>query len=1217
MADNNNPIRYKDLVSPDDSIEKLIQQLDELSDTYRNALKNIKAEAIRLNEVLKSVSGATEAGRNTTRKAATDADKLARAHRDLAFAESDNAVKLAELKNAQREANEINKLTVKLNQSAEGSYNKLSAQYSLNKIYLNNMTVAEREATEEGKELVAQTKAIYDEMNRLQKVTGKSQLNVGNYPEVAQVFGNYGDKVKEYLGLNNEFGNSLITMAQNGEGAKGMFTAIGDGAKALGRTLLTLLANPVFLAIAGIAGVGVAFKFWFDYNQGLIEATRLTQQFTGKTGDDLKFMRNEVQALADTYGKDFKEVLQASNAVALQFGISQEEALKTVKDGFLAGADANGEYLQTLKEYPTFFKEAGLSAREFVAITTQANKSGIYSDKAVDTIKEGNLRIREMTKATADALTGIGLNYKELQTNLQNGSMTTFDVMQMVSEKLNELPESSAAVGTAIADIFGGPGEDAGLQYLKTLKDIDTNLDTVKDNAGELAKIQEEQLKSQVELQNVISGLFDMTGGTFEMMTAKAKIFVNDAMVKIIKSIVDVINYFIRLYNDSVAFRVVVAALIANFQLMWDTVKALFSYMIENIKIIGDALHGAFTLNWDEVKGAYARWGQNLKTLVQTSLKNTHSAIKSGVNNINKNVEEIKIPVAVEPVGETPAAKPKGGGKPTKIADYTKPDKTKDNSKELEQIRKKNLDLLRKYQDAELELETNEFEKRRKKTLYNYERQREDLKYQLENEKDLTKEGRKAITDLIAVSKKQETAELTKIQNDQDVFLLDKQKQAIQLRLEATRKGSEQEYKLKLELIEKERQLELLQNRTRTPENQQSETEINQKYNVKVSGTNDEFLKLQMQRFDILQEMEQSEFDLMRNSEARKTKFRLEAEKARLLKILELNKQMGNKLSDEEIKIIQNTIQKIDNEMSQADKGKGKDIYDLLGINLDDDAKQAINDSVSFAIGQIGNVLAAKVQAAEKAIEANQREVDASQSRLDAELLARANGYANDVAFAQKELDNDRKNLEKAQKDKEKAVKQQQALDTISQTSSLVTATANIWAALSGIKIVGPILALAAIGTMWASFGAAKIKAAQITKKRNAETYGDGTLQYLAGGSHQSGNDIDLGSKPDGTKRRAEGGELMAIFNKRSSRKFRSILPGLVRSINDGSFVSKYMNSFKGSEGINLTIPGETQDMSQLKKDVAEIRDQGKRRYYSDGSGTTEVYKNLKRRITR
>ena len=551
MADNNNPIKYSDLISPDNSITDLIKQLDELSDTYTNALKNIKAEAIQLAEILKKVSGATEDGRKTTKKAADDAERLARAQRDLAFAESENAKKLAELKLAQQEANQINKLIVKINQSAEGSYNRLSAQYSLNKIYLNNMTKAERENTEEGRKLVAQTKEIYEEMKRLQEATGKFQLNVGNYTEASDAIIAYGDKLKETLGLNSAFGESLLALGRGGAESKAVFTAIGDGAKALGKTLLGLLSNPVFLAIAGIAAAGAAFKWWYDYNAGLVEATRLTQQFTGKSGDDLKAFRNEVQAVADSFNADFRETLIATNALSKQFGISANEALQLVKDGFLAGGDANGEFLDTLKEYPAYFKEAGISADQFVAIVTQTNKMGIFSDKGVDAIKEANLRLREMTTATAAALDGIGISSEQVQKDLQTGTKTTFDVIQDVSAKLAELPDNAATVGAAIADIFGGPGEDAGLQYLRTLKDISTNMDEVKGKAGVLAQLQEEQLQSQIELQNALSGLFDATGGNFETLTTQAKVFVNQGLTAIIKGVIDVVNYLIDVCHGS------------------------------------------------------------------------------------------------------------------------------------------------------------------------------------------------------------------------------------------------------------------------------------------------------------------------------------------------------------------------------------------------------------------------------------------------------------------------------------------------------------------------------------------------------------------------------------------------------------------------------------------------------------------------------------------
>lgn len=1205
MADNNNPIKYSDLVKPDNSISELIKQLDELSDSYTNALKNIKAEAIQLAAVLEKVSGATNENRDAIRKGASDADRLAKAQRDLAFAESETAKQIAELKQAQREANEINKLQVKLNQSAEGSYNRLSAQYSINKIYLNNMTKEERELTKEGKELEEQTKAIYEEMKRLQSATGKEQLNVGNYPDMTEAMAGYNDKLKELLGLNTQFGNSLLSMAQNGGGINGMFSAIGNGAKALGQTLLTLLANPVFLAIAGIAGVGVAFKFWFDYNQGLVEATRLTQQFTGKSGDDLKQFRNEVQAVADTFDKDFKETLIAANAVAQQFGITQDEALKLVKDGFVAGADANGEFLDNLKEYPAYFKEAGISASQFIAITTQANKSGIYSDKGIDTIKEGNLRIREMTVATAAALDGIGISSVQVQKDLQNGTKTTFQVMQEVSAKLGELPESSAAVGTAIADIFGGAGEDAGLQYLKTLKDIDTNLDSVKAKAGKLGELQEQQLRSQAELNNVIAGLFDMTGGTFEEMTTKAKTFLNDALIWIIKGIVDLINYFIQLYNDSILFRAVVQGIVTDWNILWNTVKSLFTYMIDQIKVIGKALHGAFTLNFDEIKQAYVDWGNNTLKLTKNIVNGTVKAVKDGSANMQKQIKPITIPMTV---GDAPAT---GGTTKNDNATKKTPPKKKLTNKELEDIRKKNLELVRKYEDAQTDLETDEFEKRRKKAVAEYTRQRTDLEHQLATDKQLNKEGREAINGMIRLLEEQQTKDLLAIEQDRQAQQLSIQKDGLQLRLDAAKKGSQQELDLKNELIENERKAALLANARKPKDQQQDVGVINTAYDVKITGNNDEYAQQQMVLFDNQQNLAASEFDLLKKTEAEKTKFKLQQEKERWKKVLEINASLANKMSDAEVNTIKNTIAKIDQEIAAVNK-QPKDIYQLFGLNLGDEQKQAINDSTSFALDNLSQILDANVQLADVAVQNSQREVEAAQSRLDKEIEARNNGYANNVVAAQKEVDLAKKQQEKAQKDKEKAVKQQQALDTIVQTSSLITASANIWSSLSVIPIIGVGLAVAALATMWGSFAAAKIKAAQVTKAQS-ESYGDGTVELLTGGSHQSGNDVDLGTKADGTRRRAEGGEYFAVVNKRSSRRFRHIIPDVINSLNRGTFADKYLGAYETS-GLNFNVSGDAPDIQDLKNDVREIRDQNRRRMFTNSRGeTVETYKNLRR----
>lgn len=244
---------------------------------------------------------------------------------------------------------------------------------------------------------------------------------------------------------------------------------------------------------------------------GIIRTNMQISQMTGTTGREMLKLKGNAQVLADYMDSDLNEVLIAANSLAKGFGISAGQALDMIRTGFVSGGNANGEFLDILREYPRYFKEAGISAEEFIAITVNAAQQGIFSDKGVDAIKEANIRIREMTTATAAALDGIGISSVAVQQALQEGTMTTFDVMQQVSARLKELPASASAVGTAIADIFGGPGEDAGLEYIKTLDNITLNLGSVKEAAGDTADSMEKQIKRLQGFSNAFK-LFDLSG---------------------------------------------------------------------------------------------------------------------------------------------------------------------------------------------------------------------------------------------------------------------------------------------------------------------------------------------------------------------------------------------------------------------------------------------------------------------------------------------------------------------------------------------------------------------------------------------------------------------------------------------------------------------------------------------------------------------------------
>ena len=408
---------------------------------------------------------------------------------------------------------------LRIEEEQKGSLKQLRAALSNLTAEYDRLSQAEREATK-GKRLEDKINGVTRALKGAEEETGRYYRNVGNYDNA----------IKEAIGLNSDFAKTLFEIAEGGTGAT---TKI----KAFGKTLLSLIKSPSFMAVAGIVGVGSAFKWWYDYNAGLVEATRLTKQLTGLSGNELKQFRNEVQAISDTFGKDFRETLNTANALTRQFGISTDEAVSLLKEGLISGADVSGEFLQNVREYSTFFKEAGLNADEFIAIVSQTNKDGLFSDKGIDAIKEATIRLREMTTATSTALENIGLDSKQVQKDLVSGSKTIFDVIREISARLGELPENSAAVGAAIADIFGSPGEDAGLQYLKTLKDIDTSMQTVIKSSGELGELQRARINSEIELQNAISEFADITGGTFEALQSKIKTGWNATMTDIVKTI--------------------------------------------------------------------------------------------------------------------------------------------------------------------------------------------------------------------------------------------------------------------------------------------------------------------------------------------------------------------------------------------------------------------------------------------------------------------------------------------------------------------------------------------------------------------------------------------------------------------------------------------------------------------------------------------------------
>ena len=333
-----------------------------------------------------------------------------------------------------------------------------------------------------------------------------------------------------------------LSEAKAATGRTGLAGALQDAVGSIGGIDLAGLATPLGAVAAGVQLIGESAQF---VNQTVAEFTKLrgeVQNLTSASGPELDEFVSRIDGIAESFGKTTNEVLLAANAVSDQLGIPFDQALTKIEEGFIAGSDQQGQFLDSLQEYPTFFREAGLSADAFFNIANKQATEGIFSDKGLDAVKEATIRLREMPAATAAAVDAIGLSSQELQDLI--GEQGIGAAVAQVSEQLATLEEDSPEVGQALADIFGGPGEDAGLNFILSLQDINDETQSLIDTSNEYQQQQERILAINTEFASLQNELTKALGGQVNTFKEFALELRNGALRVLILIINNVKTFF-------------------------------------------------------------------------------------------------------------------------------------------------------------------------------------------------------------------------------------------------------------------------------------------------------------------------------------------------------------------------------------------------------------------------------------------------------------------------------------------------------------------------------------------------------------------------------------------------------------------------------------------------------------------------------------------------
>ena len=747
---------------------------------------------------------------------------------------------------------------LKTQKEQEGSLKQLRAELSNATKAYDEMSREERESSK-GKELKQHINDITNELKGCEEATQRFYRNVGNYEGAINnaIFG------------NSKFGQSLQAISEmsgGGKGLSGILDGLTNKTKAFSATVIQMCSNPYFLALAGVAGAGMAFKWFFDYNKGLLESTRLTREFLGLSGEGLTAIRSEIQATADTYGKDFKETLEAVDTLTSQYGITAKKSLEVINEGFASGADLNGDMISKIQQYAPAFHDAGIGASQLVAILQQT-RSGIFSDKGLDLISMASKRIREMSTATAASLDAIGISSKQVQKDLEDGSKNTFDIIQEVSAKLKTLPGDSKEVGEVLKDVFGKQGAAGGLEMIKSLDGMSTSLEEVKKQTGEWGKNMEKQRDATAELNKTMSALFAVSDEGFEGMIASTKLMATKMITLLLKGIIKAINYFIDLYNNSMIVRAGVASIAMQFKNLWNVVKTVVNLIVDSFKGMGRTLRGLIDILEGIITFNLSKAQQGFKEIVSGSVK----TFKEGWNDIKdfgkgmaQNVIDgynevigkaklahIEIPEAEGGANGGTSGGTSSGGKDTQPSGKKGADaKSKKNNTQAEEANKEQEEV-RKAEDLLSQIIVQNLDQRRKEIEQLYDRQIEDLQKRLATEKNLTVKAKQAINVQIQALEQIKIKKINELEmqfRDEDIK---REQTYIEMRLEMVKKGSDEEYQLKMSKIENERQLaidEANQAIVSEEEKQRNIMLINQKYNKAIEDADVEHQNILIQQ---------------------------------------------------------------------------------------------------------------------------------------------------------------------------------------------------------------------------------------------------------------------------------------------------------------------------------------------------------------------------------
>lgn len=201
---------------------------------------------------------------------------------------------------------------------------------------------------------------------------------------------------------------------------------------------------------------------WGESTEDVNDAIRGVYQNIGdvsKAKGGLQGVTEKVIALRDTFDQDLGGVTSAVGQM-LKTGLAKnaDEAMDIVTKGFQSGVNKADDFLDTLNEYGTQFRDLGLDGATATGILKQGLEGGARdADLVADAMKELNIRVKD--QSAAKALKTLGLNAHDMSEAFNHGGPKARQALQTITDKLRAVKDPTERFALA-QQLLGTQSED-------------------------------------------------------------------------------------------------------------------------------------------------------------------------------------------------------------------------------------------------------------------------------------------------------------------------------------------------------------------------------------------------------------------------------------------------------------------------------------------------------------------------------------------------------------------------------------------------------------------------------------------------------------------------------------------------------------------------------------------------------------------------------------